>query len=415
MNVFDEFRLKVEGSRPSKDRMRLEMKNFIETDVVLSDEYPLPPQKYAGRIDLGEKTHESPTRDYIYREIMFHGPRYQSVIEITGIHERGLTASVRDAGGKGSLLDTLGQLMGVYLRTVVRENNVCFPVSVGRITFYQDFHDTAGTFEFTLVVTEINDDFINGDMILRRDGKVWCVAENWLNRRFEMDETLWNVINTPLDNRLAKPIEGTPLFYFDLAYSKTGSWPFIEKRYLDREEKARLKELLLNRRRPYIISRIAAKDAVRARIMEKYGRKSYPIEIAIDHDGAGKPTVRGPEEADGLNISISHKENESVAFVGEKPVGVDIELICDRSPDFMELSFTPGERALIAERDEAEWSTRLWTAKEAYGKMLGRGLEGDPRKHEVERIEGESLFIGAQKINTVRHKENYIVAWTQQE
>jgi acyl transferase domain-containing protein/phosphopantetheinyl transferase len=414
MNIFNEFRLKVEGHRLSENRLKLEMKNFIDTEVMLGADYPAPPPKYAGAIDLGLKTHGSPARDYIYREVMFHGPRYQGVEEVTGVYERGMTAVVKDVGGKGSLLDTLGQLIGIYLRTVVEKNNVCFPVSVGRITFYQDFHDQEGTFEFTLVVTEINDDFINGDMILRREGRVWCVAENWLNRRFEMDGALWNAINVPLENKLAKPLEGTPLFYFDLAYSKTGSWPFIEKRYLNRDEKTRLKGLLLNRRRPYIISRIAAKDAVRTYILEKYGKKTFPIEVVIDHDEKGKPFVRGLDEVNGLEISLSHKENESVAFVSERPVGVDIERIGDRSPDFMELSFTDRERALLEGRDPAEWSTRLWTAKEAYGKMRGTGLAGNPKKHEVDRIEGDSLFIGDQEIHTVKHKEKYIVAWTQQ-
>ncbi|MDR0429520.1 MAG: 4'-phosphopantetheinyl transferase superfamily protein [Tannerellaceae bacterium] len=414
MNVFHEFRLKTEGKWISDNLMKLEMKDFISTEIMLGDKYPVPPQKYAGEINLGKKTHEPPTFQFIYKEIMFHGPNYQGIIEITSINEHGMNAVVKAAGGKGSLLDTLGQLIGVYLRTIVKENNVCFPVNVGKITFYQDFHDQEGVFDFTLVVTEITDDFINGDMILKRNAQVWCIAENWLNRRFEMDGALWNIINVPLENQLAKPLEETPVVYFDLAYSKTGSWPFIEKRYLNKEEKVHVKGLLLNKRRPYIISRIAIKDAIRAYMKEKYGKKSYPIEISIEHDENGKPLAKGLEEVNGLEISLSHKGNESVALVSEKPVGVDIEQIENRSPDFMNLSFTEGELELLKDREQAEWSTRFWTAKEAYGKMLGVGLEGNPKKYEIEKVEDESLFIGEQKINTIRHKEKYIVAWTQQ-
>lgn len=414
MNVFHEFKLQTEGSWISDDLMKLEMKNFITTEIMLGNEYPTPPLKYAAEIDLGKRTHEPPTRQFIYHELMFHGPNYQGVVEATEINEHGMKAVVKDAGGKASLLDTLGQLIGIYLRTVVKENNVCFPVSVGKITFYQDFHDQDGIFDFTLVVTEINDDFINGDMILKRNGKVWCIAENWLNRRFEMDNALWDIINIPLENKLAKRLEGTPLMYFDLAYPKTGSWPFIEKRYLNREEKAHLKGLLLNKRRPFIISRIAIKDAIRTYITEKYGKKSYPIEIAIGHDEKGKPFAKGLEELNGLEISLSHKGNESVAFVSDKPVGIDIEQIEERSPDFMEMSFTEGELILLKDKEQAEWPTRFWTAKEAYGKMLGVGLEGNPKKYEIERIEGDSLFIGQQEIYTIKYKEKYIVAWTQQ-
>jgi phosphopantetheinyl transferase (holo-ACP synthase) len=411
MNVFYEFKLQTEGRWVSDNLMKLEMKNFITTEIMLGDEYPVPPQKYTGETDLGKKTQEPPTRHFIYTELMFHGPCYQGIEKVTEVNEHGMKAVVKAAGGKASLLDTLGQLISTYLRITVKENNVCFPVSVGKITFYQDFHDQSGIFDFTLVVTEINDDFINGDMILKRNGSVWCIAENWLNRRFEMDDALWDSVNIPLDNRLGKQLEGTPVVYFDLAYSKTGSWPFIEKRYLNREEKAHLKGLLLNKRRPYTISRIAIKDAIRTYLIDKYGKKTYPIEITIDHDEKGKPFTKGLDELKGLEISLSHKGNESVALASEKPVGVDIERIEERSPDFMDLSFTEEELAWLKGREQSEWATRFWAAKEAYGKMLGVGLEGNPKKYKIERIEGDSLFIGRQEIHTVIHKEKYIVAW----
>lgn len=413
MNVFDEFKLQTKGSWISDDLMKLEMKNFLTTEVMLGNEYPVPPQKYAGEIDLGNKTHEPPTVKYIYDEIMFHGPNYQGIIDVTDFNEHGMKATVKHAGGKASLLDTLGQLIGVYLRVAVKDNNVCFPVSVGKITFYQDFHDQDGLFEFTLVVTELNQDFIEGDMILKRNGEVWCIAENWLNHRFEMDDALWNIVNVPLGNKLAKELEGTPAMYFDLAYPKTGSWPFIEKRYLNQEEKSHHRGLLLNQRRPYLISRVAIKDAIRSYISEKYGKRLYPIEIAIDHDEKGKPLASGSEEINGLKISLSHKGNESVAIVSDKPVGIDIEMIEERSSDFIDMSFTEKERDLLNNKEQSEWTTRFWTAKEAYGKMLGVGLEGNPKKIEVEKIKGESLFINKCEIHTVKYKDKYIVAWVQ--
>lgn len=412
MNIGKGFKLETKGNWISDNALKLEMKNFISTEVMLGDELPVPPEKYARKIDIGKKTHEPPTRKYIYDDLMFHGPNYQGVLEVTDFNEHGLKAIVKNAGGKGSLLDTLGQLIGIYLRVVATENNVSFPVSVGKVTFYQDYQDQEGTFEFTLVVKEINDDFIDADMILKRDGKVWCIAENWLNRRFEMDDALWNVMNEPLGNKLGKELHGTPAMYFDLAYPKTGSWPFIEKRYLNQEEKQHLKGLLLNRRRPYVISRIAIKDAIRTYIENKYGKTFFPIEISIGHDEKGKPFAEGLDEMKEMKISLSHKGNESVAIVSDKPVGIDIESIEERSQDFMDLSFTEKELALLKNRDQAEWSTRFWTAKEAYGKMLGVGLKGNPKEYEVEKIEGDSLFINEHEIKTIKHKDKHIVAWT---
>lgn len=413
MSIGRGFNLKTKGNWISDDIMKLEMPNFISTEVVLGNDYPEPPAKYAGEIDLGQKTHQPPSVKYIYEDLMFHGPNYQGVLDVTELTERGLRANVRNAGGKGSLLDTMGQLIGIYLRTVETENNVSFPVSVGKITFYQDFHDQQGDFEFTLVVSEISESFIIGDMILKRDGKVWCVAEKWLNHRFDMDDALWNVMKHPLDHHLAKDLPETPVKYFDMAYPKTGSWTFIEKRYLNSKEKEHHKSLLLNRRKEYLISRIAIKDAIRTYIEEKYGKQSFPIEIFIDHNENGKPFAAGLDELNGLEISLSHKGNESVAIVSDKPVGIDIESIEERTPDFMDISFTKKEQELIKDKDQAEWSTRLWTAKEAYGKMLGTGLQGNPKRYEVKKIDGQSLFIGDEEIKTIVYKDNYIVAWIQ--
>jgi len=413
MNIGRGFKLETKNSWVSDNILKLDMKNFISTEVIFADERPTPPEKYTGEIDLGAKTHEPPTTEYIYDDLMFHGPRYQGVIQITDFNERGLRAIVKNAGGKGSLLDTMGQLIGIYLRTIAEDNNVSFPVSVDKITFYEDFHDQEGEFEFYLVVNEINNDFINGNMFLRRNGKVWCLAENWLNRRFEMDNILWNIVNEPLGNKLAKDLPETPVKYFDMAYPRTGSWSFIEKRYLNSEEKQHHRSLLLNKRRAYLISRIAIKDAIRTYILDKYGKDTYPIEIFVDHDDKGKPFAHGLDELKGLEISLAHKGNESVALVSDKPVGVDIETIEERSADFMDMSFTEKELSLLKDREQSEWSTRFWAAKEAYGKMLGVGLQGNPKRYEVEKIEGESLFIDQREVRTIKHKDNYIVAWTQ--
>lgn len=413
MSIGSGFNLKTKGSWISDNLMKLEMANFVSTEVMLGDEYPAPPEKYAGNIDLGKKTHEPLTTEYIYQDLMFHGPNYQGLVRMTEFNERGLKAIVKDAGGKGSLLDTMGQLIGIYLRVVADENNVSFPVSVNKITFYQDFHDQEGEFEFNLVVREVTNEFIIGDMILKREGKVWCIAEKWLNHRFDMDDRLWDVMNEPTKNRLGKELEGTPVIYFDNAYPKTGSWTFIEKRYLNYLEKQHHKSLLLNKRREYLISRIAIKDAVRTYIQDKFDKRIFPIEIFIDHDDKGKPFAHGLEVLEGLEISLSHKGNESVAIVSDKPVGVDIEMIEERSSDFMELSFTEKELSLLKDKDQSEWPTRFWAAKEAYSKMLGTGLQGNPKKYGVTKIDGDSLFIEDTEVKVINYKKNYIVAWTQ--
>ncbi|MCC8145390.1 MAG: acyltransferase domain-containing protein, partial [Bacteroidales bacterium] len=246
MNVREDFKLSMKGTWLKDNLAKLEMKNFTSTEIIVGNEYSSPPEQYMGTMDLGKTIMNPPTRKFIYEDLMFHGPNYQGVLEVTEFAEKGLRANVKNVGGKGSLLDTLGQLIGIYLRLVVDENNVSFPVKVGELQFYQDFTDQEGVFEFTLIVHEISEEFIIGDMILKRDGKIWCVAKDWLNRRFELDVNLWNIVNSPLDNKLGKSLQGTPVTYYDLAYTRTGSWGFVEKRYLNYLEKEHYNSLLLN-------------------------------------------------------------------------------------------------------------------------------------------------------------------------
>jgi len=58
-------------------------------------------------------------------------------------------------------------------------------------------------------------------------------------------------------------------------------------------------------------------------------------------------------------------------------VGIDLESLTHRREDFEDIAFSPDERSLLAAlpRDlRREWSLRMWCAKEAVGKALGRGL-----------------------------------------
>lgn len=139
---------------------------------------------------------------------------------------------------------------------------------------------------------------------------------------------------------------------------------------------------------------------------------STPIQTNSVQQVHGKPYVYGLEETKGLEISLAHKNGASVSIVSEKSVGIDIETMEERTKDFLEISFTLYELELIKDKDITEWSTRFWVAKEAYGKMLGVGLQGNPKRYEVKRINEDILFIEDCEIKIFKYK-NYIIGWTQ--
>jgi len=71
-------------------------------------------------------------------------------------------------------------------------------------------------------------------------------------------------------------------------------------------------------------------------------------------------------------------------------IGIDIEPVQRPSQEFTGVAFSPTEQALLANLGDASqdaWPLRLWCAKEAAGKALGRGLAGGPQGIVVRRVD----------------------------
>jgi 3-oxoacyl-(acyl-carrier-protein) synthase/phosphopantetheinyl transferase/malonyl CoA-acyl carrier protein transacylase len=411
MEVHKPFEKKIEGVWKSEDVISLGIKGFANGEVTLLDEYPTPDPFYVNEIDLGEDFRKFPTKEEIYEKYMFHGVEYQGIERVANVTEKGIRTYIRKGPGKGSLLDNMGQTYGLYMHLILDVNFITFPVKVQEITFYQDMHDQEGLFECICLSKTITDEFTSCEMVLKREGKLWCVIKGWQNRRFEFDDLLWQITLNPGRNLLAKEIAPN-VFYFNNAYEKASVWTFLSRRYLNQPEKQRLEKTPLNKRKDYMISRVALKDSLRSYVQNKYDKATYPIEYFVKYDSFNKPSVYGIDEVEGVEISLAHKGTDSVSIVSEKPVGIDIESIEERSADFMDMAFTSAEQELLKGKDIAEWSTRFWVAKEAYGKMLGKGLQGNPKAYEVKAINGEKLAIEDCTIETMKHK-NFIIGWTQ--
>jgi len=407
MNVARPFEKTIKGVWRSNHHAYLDIENFANAEVSLTASHPPQP---TFDLSVGERLPIERTPLEIYEKHMFHGEKYQGITVVSAVGKKGITGQIKGNGGKGSLLDNAGQLFGLWLQLTLTKDRIAFPVKIKQIEFFEDMHDQNGEFECTCILTELNDEFAIADIVLQRDGKVWCAIKGWQNRRLEIDEALWNVSMSPLHNRLSEEI-APQVFFFHQAYSRVSSWDFILKRYFNQREKQYYQELLPNRRKNWMVSRVAVKDAVRQVLSEKKKQPSYPITFEIYSDKTGKPHLKG-NATEQIQISLAHKGKDAVAIARhDKPVGIDMEIIAERSPEFYQLVFTDTELALLEERDQAEWTTRFWVAKEAYGKLLGTGLKGNPKRHEVTCIQGDHLWIDQIEIKTIKHL-NYIIGWT---
>jgi 4'-phosphopantetheinyl transferase len=92
---------------------------------------------------------------------------------------------------------------------------------------------------------------------------------------------------------------------------------------------------------------------------------------SLHHDADGRPHVPG------LAVSLSHTHHlVVVAAAADGPIGVDVEELYPREVgELADRWFTPDELDwMSAQSSQLEAFLRLWTAKEAVGKALGRGL-----------------------------------------
>ena len=88
-------------------------------------------------------------------------------------------------------------------------------------------------------------------------------------------------------------------------------------------------------------------------------------------DDNGKPGVEG----DPFYVSVSHSGPYVVVAVGEKVLGVDVEVIRGAEEKFMRRACSEAEMAYIRVGDDGDCARfwEIWTAKEALFKLTGKG------------------------------------------
>ncbi|SFN52759.1 Acyl transferase domain-containing protein [Chitinophaga sp. YR627] len=407
MNVAAPFKAVVKGAWQDQHTISMSIDKYAQALVTLTDKQEIAP---ALHLHAGTPLSLSRTPAEIYEQHMFHGPAYQGIRQIITVGDKGITGIIESSTGKGSLLDNAGQLFGLWLQLTLEKDRIAFPVKIQEVIFYEDMEDQQGVFECTCQLTEMTADTATADFILRRNNRTWAIIRGWQNARLEIDEPLWKVSMAPLHNSLS--VELAPgIFLFRNSYQRVVSWDFIMKRYFNQAEKADLRAMLPHKRKERIISRVAVKDAVRALLKQERQEAYYPIEFEIRNDALGKPFPKGAMTQN-LHISLAHKDKEAVGIARSgRPAGIDIELIAEKTDGFIELSFHPEELALLPTTNRTEWIIRCWVAKEAYGKYLGKGLQGNPKKYKIDSINGDTFQIGDVTVQTIKHN-NYIIGWT---
>ena len=114
---------------------------------------------------------------------------------------------------------------------------------------------------------------------------------------------------------------------------------------------------------------VAAELLARRALAEKLGCDS--ARVPIKHDEDDKPYLESGE----WYVSLSHSGQYAVCAVGEKPLGVDVEVIRTAEEKFMRRVCSEREFDYVRPYEEGGFLRfwECWTAKEALFKLTGKG------------------------------------------
>lgn len=381
------------------DQFDVEIIGYFKARVTVADEYPAADLQAPAALQVPRNTEVS--AEDLYREgWMFHGPAYQGVAAFNGIGNNGIDGTLRVPAGKGALLDNMGQLAGYW---VMEQPSDCLamPIGVDRIRFLAPDPMPGDLTKAQVRIRHLDQLNCVSDHQLRDARGRLCIAiDGWRTRRYQMDKAFW-VASRKLSRFQPSQIVPPNVSLFEDRYDTAILRDYISRRYLGSSEREVYDSLPPRRRRQWLAGRVAAKDAVRAWLRKNRGvDEIWPQEMCIENDEAGAPKLRAnvTQAVPGdLQISIAHKNLKgstlAVAIVDEQPVGIDLEVIEERSAEFLELTFSAGELALFSKDDAAAEYTRGWVAKEVVAKLQGSGLQGRPRDFVISARDSDCFCV----------------------
>ena len=118
----------------------------------------------------------------------------------------------------------------------------------------------------------------------------------------------------------------------------------------------------------------------------------HPDIIAFVREGSGLVRITAPEPC---FASLSERGRWTALVIAEHPVGVDVEIYPpEREPPF-DLLHPFEQEQILGSSDPERSFLRFWTAREAYLKAEGRGLDVEPSTVRAGRRGDEVVLVEA--------------------
>ena len=169
----------------------------------------------------------------------------------------------------------------------------------------------------------------------------------------------------------------------------TEVFPFLEENtffsHLNKIEEERRKKILKNNNEKVRLRSLSAGCLLHDVLCRKLGispENSQPFDIAYEE--GGKPyLVKYPK----LHFNLSHSGDYVCCAVGDVPVGVDIQKLVEIREGVAGRFFTDEDNERLAkctEKEREKLFFRMWSIKESYIKLTGKGLSGGLDHFEID-------------------------------
>jgi acyl transferase domain-containing protein/phosphopantetheinyl transferase len=410
------------------------MPPIIEGTIIFGDTLPEPPE--IGRWALRGERPSQWLPAQLYRDVMFHGPAFRNVLSVDQIGEDGAVATLQRTQERNLLrsypnqtlltdpvlLDQPGQVVGMWTAETLARGYVIFPFQLEKLSLY-DVHPSKEEDKIQCLarIHLVGEHQVRSDLdLVESDGRVRTRFVGWEDRRFNLPDhfvrSLLSMKEIVWSEPWLAPLASLPEFGdFQLYRLNLDAFPpnfftahdsiwlrVLAHLVLSRRERALWRNLnaVESRRLEWLIGRVVAKDAVRQYLGQQSNLLLYPADIEILPDEHRRPVVHGDwlRMTPGVPLlSISHANKIAVAMTGYRHgvagLGLDIEPVGQMDPAARKLAFAPSEQALLSSLSNSDsdyWPLRLWCAKEAIAKALGRGMIGGPQAIVVQALDPES-------------------------
>ncbi len=219
------------------------------------------------------------------QRLMFHGPRFHGIPRMGPIGDDGMLGDFTHLDTPGSLLDNLGKLIAYWAIDRGGIGEAALPTGVAAVEHHAPLPPPGTPVRCDIRVVDLQRDLIKADGVLvGPDSTVLTEVRGWTSILFHLDEMMEPVHHAPGRS--------------DVAEVQPGGWVSVRERWptgqardlnarrcLGRAEQSLYDGMNLLEQRRWLIDVIAAKDAYRRWLRDRFGVPCYPCEVRLVPDG----------------------------------------------------------------------------------------------------------------------------------